>query len=204
MSHSHIVLAVALAALVMPAQAKLYRWVDEQGNVHYSDRLPPQATQQKRKVLDESGRTLESHDPEAERRAAEARAREQARLEAERARQEAQARHDRMLLQTYTTVEDIEHVRDDRVAALDSSLNLAREKLERLRGNLAQLEKRAGELRQAGRPLPEDLSRRLAEARRQVQENQDYVARKEAERDEMAQRFAADIERFKELKRAGR
>lgn len=204
MSHSHLVLPIALMLLAAPVQAQLYRWVDEQGNVHYSDHLPPQATQRKREVLDEQGRILESYDPEAERRAAEARAREQARLEAERAKQEAQARHDRMLLKTYTTVEDIELVRDDRLAALDTALRLAREKLERLRGNLARLENRARELNRAGEPLSKELVRQLAEARRQVREQEAYVARKDVERAETVRRFTADIERFKELKQAGR
>ncbi len=39
------ILALTLAALVAPAQAELYKWVDSQGKVHYSDRPPPNAAQ---------------------------------------------------------------------------------------------------------------------------------------------------------------
>ena len=28
---------------IQPASARLYKWVDEAGNVHYSDKLPPSA-----------------------------------------------------------------------------------------------------------------------------------------------------------------
>ncbi len=39
-----IVLTVGLAALSLPAQAEVYRWVDANGKVHFSDRKPLSAT----------------------------------------------------------------------------------------------------------------------------------------------------------------
>ncbi|HSO05902.1 MAG TPA: DUF4124 domain-containing protein [Pelomicrobium sp.] len=41
----HAILAVILACLTLPAGAELYKWVDSQGKVHYSDRPPPNAAQ---------------------------------------------------------------------------------------------------------------------------------------------------------------
>ena len=37
---------------------RLYKWVDADGQVHYSNRLPPEAAKQKREVINEQGRTL--------------------------------------------------------------------------------------------------------------------------------------------------
>ena len=36
------IIALAAGLLAAPAQAKLYKWVDENGNVTYSERKPPQ------------------------------------------------------------------------------------------------------------------------------------------------------------------
>ena len=54
---------VALAALALPlaghAQktdgAKLYKWVDEKGEVHYGDTVPPQFANRDRNVLNDKG-----------------------------------------------------------------------------------------------------------------------------------------------------
>lgn len=41
----HAILALLLAVLAAPAAAQLYKWKDSQGNVIYSDRPPPDASQ---------------------------------------------------------------------------------------------------------------------------------------------------------------
>lgn len=41
----HWILAAALALLAAPAGADLYKWVDAQGRVHYSDKPPPNTAQ---------------------------------------------------------------------------------------------------------------------------------------------------------------
>ena len=48
------------AALITSAQAGFYRWVDDDGTIHYSDSLPPQESQRKQDILNEHGRTVKS------------------------------------------------------------------------------------------------------------------------------------------------
>jgi hypothetical protein len=50
-----------LPALFAPASAfgeRLYKWIDANGQVHYSSQLPPEAAKQRREILDKQGRTL--------------------------------------------------------------------------------------------------------------------------------------------------
>jgi len=44
MKKTYLILATSLAlcAIVSTTQARLYKWVDSEGNVHYGDRLPPE------------------------------------------------------------------------------------------------------------------------------------------------------------------
>lgn len=48
-------LAASLAAAPNNASNKVYRWVDEDGNVHYTETLPPNFRDRKADVLDEQG-----------------------------------------------------------------------------------------------------------------------------------------------------
>ncbi len=54
------VLAVVLLTTTFGLQAKVYRWVDEQGNVHYTETLPPDFKDKKTDVLDAQGITRET------------------------------------------------------------------------------------------------------------------------------------------------
>lgn len=201
-SSRQILLAVfvTLACGASAVQAKLYRWVDEEGNVHYSDRMPAAASQQQRKVMDEQGRTLEERDPEAELRESEAEKAEKARIEAERKAREEKARQDRVLLQTFTSVEEIEMLRNDRAQALDAGIKIAQEKIERLHKTLENQKSRVQRLEKQGKPVPDDLAKQLSDTQAAITENERYIERRKAEKQTLIEKFNADIERFKELK----
>src|SRR5690606_7884572 len=89
-------LSVALAlALSGAAEAqKLYRWVDKDGKVHYSDHVPPEAVDQARDELNDQGLKVRSVEraltPEeiAERDARLKREAEEAALAAEQAKRD--------------------------------------------------------------------------------------------------------------------
>lgn len=55
-----LTLLAACAFLVSTAQAEVYRWVDENGEVHYSETLPPDLKDKKHDVLDEAGITRQT------------------------------------------------------------------------------------------------------------------------------------------------
>ena len=42
-----VLLCAALAVLVPAAQAATYKWIDDKGVVHYSDKMPPEAIKRK-------------------------------------------------------------------------------------------------------------------------------------------------------------
>jgi hypothetical protein len=194
-------LIVLLAAFAGMAQAKLYRWVDEEGNVHYSDRVPPAAAEKERKVLNEEGRTIERQQRAKTREEVEQEQRTEQQLIDEARRREEQRRQDRMLLMTFTTAEDLEHVRDDRVAAVDAQIMILEEKLERLRKLRADLDAQAAKLTEGGQAMiSDDLNQRLQRNEAEIRRNEAYLKSRGAERQAIVDKFNADLERFKELK----
>ena len=200
MRHTAIALVIAGTLVSGDAWSAMYRWVDEDGTVHYSDKLPPEAIRREREVLDDQGRRLNVYPPAKTlaQKAEEARQREAA--AAEQARLEEEKRKDRVLLQTFTTVEEIEMARDDRLAQIEAQIAIAESKLERLRREQDQLRQRVEAIEKQGNPVPPQLQENYDTARQSLLDNEKFLQARRAEHAELAEKFAADIERFKALK----
>lgn len=181
---------------------RLYKWVDDQGKVHYGDMVPPEYAKQERKVLNEQGvqvKTLEAaKTPEqiAEEERLATQRKEQERIAAE------QVAHDRMLLATFTTEDDMVMTRDGKIAAIDGILRVTRDRIEKLEASLSQLTREAADLERSGKPIPESLTNEILGARGQTQRYMDYIAGKRREQEDIRAQFEADIRRFRELKSA--
>lgn len=194
------VIALLGTALSANAQGKQYRWVDEDGVVHYGDRVPPEYAQQEVDVVSERGIKIETLDA----RKTEEELVEQARREAEEAearkQAEQSARRDRMLRDTYTSVADLEQARDDRISALESQIRISRTAVENLEKQVANLESDVERHESAGNEVPEDLTSRLKDARDQLEATRRFVEAREQEQEDIVEQFDADIERYKELR----
>ncbi len=113
--------ALAIAAgIAGHSQAQLYKWVDENGKVQYSDTVPPTAVDRARKELRSDG-TIKQETQRAataeERRLAAMKAVEDAKL---KAIQDERDRKDKALLSTYTDIADFDRVRNRALAIMDA------------------------------------------------------------------------------------
>ena len=121
--------AFAIAAGVTGhGQAQLYKWIDENGKVQYSDTVPPGAVDRARKELRTDG-TIKQETHRAatteERRLALMKAVEDAKLKAV---QDERDRKDKALLATYIDLADFDRVRDRALALMDGELNTMTER----------------------------------------------------------------------------
>ncbi|WP_038056905.1 DUF4124 domain-containing protein [Thioalkalivibrio sp. ALRh] len=112
--------------LALPAHADIYRWVDDDGTVHYSNSPQPEASQRERRVFDSHGlmREIIPAPPTAEEREQARAEQEQAQQELEAARQARadQAARERQLRQAYENLDEIEELRARRVAAIGGDI----------------------------------------------------------------------------------
>lgn len=117
---------VLLLALAAPASAEIYRWVDDQGNVHFSSTPQPEASQRERQVYDRSGMQRETlpPPPTREERAQVAAEREEAERELAAAQQarEDQALRVQQLRRAYESLEDIDLLRERRVTTIRGNI----------------------------------------------------------------------------------
>lgn len=198
----HIGYLLLLPALLAatPAQAeRMFKWVDENGKIHYSDRVPPQYSKRERREYDERGRTVRVYEraktPEEKAEAARLAA-----IEEEKRRQaEQKAVHDRSLLATYSSEEDMLLARDGKLASVDALIQLTNSRIESTESRLREYAAEAAEFERSGKRVPAALQEQIRTARELIAENKEFVKQKVIERDGIATRFDNDIARYREL-----
>ena len=120
-------------------QKKLYRWVDKNGQVHYGDSVPAEYAEQDRDVLNSQGVKVGREEGTITPEEAAAKAAED---KAARDEQKRKLR-DRVLLQTYQSVQELEVLRDNRLDLVDAQLTIQEQSLSNLRAQRAQIERMA-------------------------------------------------------------
>jgi hypothetical protein len=178
-------------------QGVAYRWVDEQGVVHYGDHVPPEYTGKERDILNSRGVEVGHLDAQKspEQIAADERA---------RAAVIKQKEHDSFLMTTYTSVKDIEALRDVRLTQLKAQGAAAEQYVESLRSRLATLQARAilfkpYSSRADARRMPDDLAENLVRTVNELRVQSNAYAANGAAETQLRSQFQADIERYREL-----
>ena len=191
---------LSCALLYAPmAGAGMYKWVDDQGEVHYGNSVPAEYADKERRELNQRGRTVKIYD--AARTPEEVA--EAVRLEAIRQEQEKQvaemARHDHVLLATYSSEDDMLKTRDGKLSAVEGLIQLTQRRIISMNMRIKQLTEDAADYERGGRPVPDFLTRQIENIRAQTTENQSFILIKQQEQDEINTQFRKDIARFREL-----
>lgn len=173
-----------------------FRWVDDQGVIHYSDEVPAPAAGKDREIMNAQGVPVRHLDGQksAEQLAADARA---------RAEVIKQKQHDTFLVTTYTSVKDIESLRDARLEQLKTQRVAGQQYVESLRARLGALQTRALGFRpysaSASRSMPDDLAEDLVRTLNEMNTQTGALASKSEEETNLRAQFQADIERYRQL-----
>lgn len=204
-----LALLAACAASGLQAQSKkvnisnqhtkttTYRWVDEQGVVHYGDVVPPQYAAKDHEVINSEGVPVKHVDgaknPD-----------QLATEERDRAAMIRQKQHDSFLVTTYTSVKDIESLRDSRLEQLKTQRAAVQQFVESLRARLNTLQIRALTFRPySNRPdarrMPDDVAEDLVHTVSEMRTQVTALANQGEEEAKLRDQFQADIERYREL-----
>jgi hypothetical protein len=200
-----ILLAFACAAPPSFAQQAIYRWVDNDGIVRYGDRIPAEFANQDRDVLNQQGVQVgfvEGEVTEEER--AELNRLAAIEQEVQRIRSDA-ARRDRILLDTYLTVRDIEDLRDRRLELIASQIRVTEFYLSNLRRrheSLARESRRFAPLsdREEAPPIPESLVLDISRTEASISLYEQTLNRSRTDQISLRNAFDLDIDRFSVLK----
>jgi hypothetical protein len=195
-----LILALSSALVFPAAQAgKLYKWVDENGQIRYGDRIPPQYARKSNETLNQQGITVNrqaaAKTPE---QIAEEQRLEEARIAAEQLQHE-QDRSDQILLDTFTNEDEMVLTRDGKIEAIEAIIRVTNGRTEKLKLRLSKLKSRAANIERSGKPVSEKLNAEIRETRQQIAYNFTYVKSRNADKKLIREQFEKDIARFREL-----
>lgn len=192
-------ICMALLVLSTPAQARIKCWENSDGVRECGETVPPEYAQKSHKEISNQGIVLE----ESEKVKTEEERIEEKRLlaiqeEEEVKKAEAEAQ-DKILLDTYSNTDDIQMTSDGKVAALESTINLANKRNEKIQSALDKRTAAAAAAELAGKQPSEELLKDIRSLKRQVKNNNKFIADKRLEQEETRKEYANKIDRFVEL-----
>lgn len=189
-----------LFALSGPAQARFKCWTNSEGIRECGETVPPEYVQQGHQEMSKQGVMLDEQE-RAKTRAELAEEDRLAVLEAEKQKiEEEKAKQDKILLDTFTSVADIENIRDDKLAVIESSITLTRKRNEKTQEDLDKRIEAAAAAERAGNAPNEALLEDIKILRARIEKNKAFIVGKRAEQETVTADAELDIERFRKLK----
>ena len=192
--------ASALLFLLMIAapavQARLYRWVDENGNSYYSDKVPPEQSRYRREILSKDVRVVGLTDA--------AKTKEQWVLEKRlgklKKEQEKiiakQKSDDRVLLSTFRNEDDLRMTLAGKLQAISAQQKVSQGNLKRLENQHQAQQKKAAVYERNGKKIPKEILAEIQFTEEQIQlailDINKYVVKKQ----DVEENFRMKIERF--------
>lgn len=199
---SPLFVLVVLAPFAGLAQEpRVYKWVDENGVLHYGDSIPARYAELPKEVLNEHGVTVENLEGKKTPEQIEAE-----RIERERvAAIEIQRRADVALLATYLSVEEILMHRDRRVELFQAQSRVTELYLRNLERRMAKLRNEASDFQPYSEDpeapmIDGDLAADLRATREVIARHERNLEKFQSDEQQIIARFDGDITRFKRLK----
>ena len=186
--------AALCAAFCFNAEAKLYKWVDENGTTHYGETIPPEYANRDTKKL-EKGRISDRDDTfdSVKQKSA------KKDITADKATLEAKRRDD-ALLNSYSNEKEIDLARDRNLLQIEARINSYGTLIKSAQANVDDLHKESDNRTKNGRKIPQSLTDDIAAAEARVAKLQKDLETNQKESDAVKARYEADKQRYRELK----
>jgi hypothetical protein len=197
------VLGAALGALVLlstagGARAATYKWVDEKGVVHYTDKMPPEEINKGRVELNKQGVPVKATEPAPTPEQQRAKAEEDERQKQLAKEQAEVARRDRALLSSYTSESEIDLARNRSLRTIESVVQSSKAYSEGLAKRKAALEAKK-KTEYASKPMPPTMERELETLNTELTRQEDLLLLKQKEVLAVNAKYDADKKRWREL-----
>lgn len=198
MSFTAFIFLICTGLSVQSATIKC--WTNKEGVRECGTTVPPEYAQQGHEELNEQGRVIGEKDrAKTKEEIAEDKklaAIEQKKKEAE----EEKKKRDKILLATYTKVEDIEKMRDDNISVIQSRITLTQSRIEKTQADLDKRIQAAANAERDGKKPNQALLNDIEILRKRIKNNKEFIAEREHEIESVKSTYNDDIERFKQLK----
>ncbi|MDE2117104.1 MAG: DUF4124 domain-containing protein [Betaproteobacteria bacterium] len=183
---------VLFAAFSATAEAKLYKWVDDKGETHYGEVVPPEYANKDKVQFNEKGLEVKKKEPKIEAGAGKKTPEEeQATID--------QRRRDNALVNTYSNEKEIDLARDRNLQQVEARINSIQLILKPAQQDLDNYLKEADVLKQGGKKIPDSLQSDITNAENKVAKLKQDLAKAQEKDAAVRASFEADKVRYREL-----
>lgn len=181
------------------AEAKLYKWVDDNGTTHYGEVIPPEYANKERDALKKSGmleKRPEKVNPDT------LRAKEEAaqQLKIDNQATVEQQRRDSALLNTYSNENEIDLARERSLVLINARIESNQMLLKSSQGTLDEHKKEVENRTRTGKKIPPSLSNDISQAEARVAKFQAELIKSEEELAAVKTRFENEKALYRKLK----
>ena len=188
-----------LALGSLPAGAAgMYKWTDDQGNIHYSDQLPADAVNRGGVMMDKQGRQIKKMDATLTPAQIKAKEAEDERQRLNAKALEEKSRRDTALMHSYTSEEEIDFARNRALQAVENQLKSAA-------GFVVELTRRQQALKKekldyGAKPVPATLDSELSGVDEELTRQDKVLAQRRAEIAAIHAKYESDKLRWREIR----
>ncbi|MFL1466522.1 DUF4124 domain-containing protein [Marinobacter sp. HN1S83] len=188
-------IASALLLAATAAEARMYRYTDENGQLVISNTIPQEASRRGYDILNSKGRVIDSVDPAPTAEEIAAREAREQREEAERIQREK----DQALLKRFSHPDQAVRAMHRKIRELESLNQLKRGNISVILSQLNNVEGRAADMERAGRDIPESTLEKIRRLEAQIHDIEQEIALQKSEIQSLRDDFEADIKRLETL-----
>jgi len=173
-------------------QANTYKWVDEKGETHYGEVIPPEYANKDKVQFDDKGRVVKEKQLDSG----------NIPLENQSAAQKAaieQRRKDKALLNTYSNEKEIDLARDRNLQQVEARIQSIKELQKSAQESLDGYRKEARGITAAGKKIPASLQADTSASENRLEKLKQELEAANAKAESVKASFEADKVRYREL-----
>lgn len=185
-----VVFVLLLFAFSTNAEAKLYKWVDDQGVTHYSEVMPSGYTGDKTQI-DSQGHEIKPEQKKA--------APAKPVVEGPTPAQLEQRRRDKALVESFSNAHEIDLARDRNLQQVNLRTKGIQLRMKTAQEDLASYQKELDAIIKSGKPADKDLQQQIDQTNARIARLKGQLDKSETEANEIRARYDADKQRYIEL-----
>ena len=205
---NRIVLLTSFLLLSTTSHAGLYRWVDDAGKVHYSDKVPVAASKNTHSELAGNGIIKKTIDPLAEKELASEKQRKKELLALEELKQQElllkrqkeikqKERLDNFLLTTYEDKDELIHFFENKIKLIKGNTNILKTQSNVLAKKIEKLKFR--KTRVKSEKITHSIDKKIVRIEKSIKLYKKAMADNEQELIVVSKRYKHDYQRFNDL-----
>lgn len=182
---------VLFAAFSATSEAKLYKWVDDKGETHYGEVVPPEYAGKDKKQFNEKGREVKKNEQSEGADSYKNAKEEQIAID--------QRRKDKALVNTYSNENEIDLARDRNLQQVEARINSIQLLLKSAQESLDGYRKEADVANKTGKKVHASLQSDIVEAENKIVKLKQDLAKAQEKEASVRASFEADKVRYREL-----